>query len=98
MPRPRRSPGIASPDQLGLGLRGEGFEGPLEARGVFSTAYLARNLRNASQFASETDSAQPFREIVEIWRERVAALSRPSTNEAFTCSELIEPILDRLGW
>jgi len=85
-------------DQLGLGLRGEGFEGPFEARRVFSTAYLIRHLRNAPEFASEQDVAQIFREIAEIWRSRVTALSRPGSNEAFTCSELLEPILDRLAW
>src|SRR6266487_5336283 len=93
--RPRRP---ISVDQLGLGLRGEGFEGRLEARGVFSTTYLARHLRSAQEFASEHDVAQVFHEIAEIWRVRVTALSRPNSNEAFTCSELLEPILDRLGW
>jgi len=85
-------------EQLGLRLRGEGFEGALEARGVFSAAYLARHLRSASDFAAERDVAQPFREIAEIWQARVTAMSRPSSNEAFTCSEFLEPILDRLGW
>lgn len=96
---PRRTRARATNvDQLGLGLRGEGFEGPLEARGVFSTAYLTRHLRNAQEFASEHDIAEVFREVGEIWRARVTALSRPNSNEAFTCSELLEPILDRLGW
>ncbi|MEI6278288.1 MAG: hypothetical protein WCQ16_02750 [Verrucomicrobiae bacterium] len=84
------------PDQLGLNLRGEGFEGRLEARGVFSTAYLARHLRNAPDFASENDVATAFREIAEIWRLRLTALGRQ--NEAFNCSSFLEPILDRLGW
>ena len=94
----RRANRPISVDQLGLGLRGEGFEGRLEARGVFSTTYLARHLRSAQEFASEHDVAQVFHEIAEIWRARVTALSRPNSNEAFTCSELLEPILDRLGW
>ena len=96
MPRQRRNTAPADPDQLGLNLRGEGFEGPLEARGVFSTAYLARHLRNAPDFASENDVATAFREIAEIWRLRLTALGRQ--NEAFNCSTFLEPILDRLGW
>jgi hypothetical protein len=98
MPRSRRPSKPASPDQLGLSLRGEGFEGALEAKGVFSLAYLLRHLRQASELASERDVAEPFKEIGEIWRARVTALSRPRSNEAFTCSEFLEPIVDRLGW
>src|SRR5438094_2842948 len=95
---PRRSRRTGSVDQRGLSLQGEGFEGPFEARGVFSTTYLARHLRSAQEFASEHDVAQVFHEIAEIWRARVTALSRSRSNEAFTCSELLEPIVDRLGW
>jgi hypothetical protein len=98
MPARRRAPGPTSTDQLGLSLRGEGFEGALETRGVFSAGYLARHLPSAPEFATERDVTQPFREIAEIWQARVTALSRPSSNEAFTCSEFLEPILDRLGW
>src|SRR5438128_1076112 len=94
----RRTTRPINVDQLGLGLRGEGFEGRLEARGVFSTTYLMRHLRGAQEFATENDVAQVFQEIAEIWRVRVAALSRSRSNEAFTCSELLEPILDRLNW
>jgi hypothetical protein len=83
---------------MGLSLRGEGFEGALETRGVFSAAYLARHLRSAPEFATEQDVTRTFREIAEIWQARVTALSRPNSNEAFTCSEFLEPILDRLGW
>lgn len=93
MPRRRAT---VTPDQLGLGLRGEGFEGSLEARGVFSLAYLARHLRNAPEFATEQDVAQAFREIGEIWHSRLTALIRQ--NEAFTCSTFLEPVLDSLGW
>jgi len=93
MPPRRRN---TNPEQLGLGLRGEGFEGPLEARGVFSTAYLARHLRNAPDFATQNEVATAFREIAEIWRLRLTALGRQ--NEAFNCSTFLEPILDRLGW
>lgn len=96
MPPQRRNTTPANPDQLGLELRGEGFEGPLEARGVFSTAYLLRHLRNAPEFASESDTAQMFREIADIWSARATALGRQ--NEAFNCSTFLEPILDRLGW
>src|SRR5438128_554967 len=39
-----------------------------------------------------------FREIAEIWQRHLTALSRPRTNEAFTCSTFLEPVLDRLGW
>ena len=45
MPRQRRT--SASPDQLGLSLQGEGFEGALETRGVFSLAYLSRHLKES---------------------------------------------------
>src|SRR6478752_376017 len=93
--RPNRT---TDPEQLGLSLRGEGFEGALEARGVFSAAYLARHLRSAPEFATEQDVTRVFRGIAEIWQARVTALSRPNSNEAFTCSEFLEPILDRLGW
>lgn len=96
MPPRRRNTTPANPDQLGLNLRGEGFEGPLEARGVFSKAYLSRHLRSAPEFASESDTAQVSREIAEIWRARVTALGRQ--NEAFNCSTFLEPVLDRLGW
>src|SRR5438552_2584277 len=96
MPARRRNTAPANPDQLGLNLRGEGFEGSLEARGVFSAAYLARHLRNAPEFATEHDVAQAFRKISEIWRARLTALGRQ--NEAFNCATFLEPILDRLGW
>lgn len=96
MPPRRRKPVPASLDQLGLNLRGEGFEGALEARGVFSAAYLTRHLRNAPEFAREQDVTQAFREIGEIWRARLTALGRQ--NEAFNCSSFLEPLLDRLGW
>src|SRR6266568_6568355 len=98
MPPRRRNTDSVNLDQLGLNLRGEGFEGALEARGVFSAAYLARHLRSAPEFATEQDVTRAFREIAEIWQARVTALSRPNSNEAFTCSEFLEPILDRLGW
>lgn len=94
MPRPRGR--AANVDQLGLNLRGEGFEGALETRGVFSLAYLSRHLNQASEYASEQDVAQAFREIGEIWRSHLAALRRQ--NEAFTCSAFLEPVLDRLDW
>ncbi len=94
MPRPRRN--RAGSGQLGLTLQGEGFEGPLETRGVFSLAYLSRQLPAAQEFASQHDIAQPYREIVDIWECRLTALGH--RNEAFTCSTLLEPILDRLGW
>lgn len=94
MPRPRRS--ATNPDQLGLSLRGEGFEGRLETRGVFSLAYLSRHLPDAQEFANQQEITAVFREIGEIWRRHLTALGRQ--NEAFTCSTLLEPVLDRLGW
>jgi hypothetical protein len=94
MPRQRRP--AVNPDQLGLGLRGEGFEGALETRGVFSLAYLSRHLNLAQEFAREQDCAVAFREIGEIWRRHLTALRRQ--NEAFNCSTFLEPVLDRLGW
>jgi hypothetical protein len=94
MPRPRGR--ATNVDQLGLNLRGEGFEGALETRGVFSLAYLARHLNQAPEYASEQDVAQAFREIGEIWRHHLTALRRQ--NEAFTCSTFLEPVLDLLGW
>ena len=94
MPRQRRT--SASPEQLGLSLRGEGFEGALETRGVFSLAYLSRHLKQAVEFASEQDCLAAYREIAEVWRRHVRALARQ--NEAFNCSTFLEPILDRLGW
>lgn len=65
----------ANPDQLGLSLVGEGFEGSLETRGVFSLAYLPRHLKLAPEFASEQDCAGAFREIGEIWQRHLTALS-----------------------
>jgi hypothetical protein len=94
MPQPRRS--ATNPDQLGLNLRGEGFEGRLETRGVFSLAYLSRHLPEAQEFANQQEITVVFREIGEIWRRHLTALRRQ--NEAFTCSTLLEPVLDRLGW
>ena len=94
MPRQRRT--SVGPDQLGLSLRGEGFEGALETRGVFSLAYLSRHLKQAVEFATEQDCLAAYREIAELWRRHVRALARQ--NEAFNCSTFIEPILDRLGW
>jgi hypothetical protein len=44
MPRPRTTE--PSPAQLGLDLRVEGFEGPLETRGVFALGYLMPVIRN----------------------------------------------------
>jgi len=95
MPRRRTR---ANPDQLGLSLAGEGFEGALETRGVFSLAYLLRHLNSAPEFVSEQDCAGVFREIAEIWQRHLPALRHPRTNEAFTCSTFLEPVLDRLGW
>jgi hypothetical protein len=69
----RRIKSPVNPDQLGLNLRGEGFEGPLEACGVFSAAYLARHLRNAPEFAGEGDTGEAFREISEQENARRAA-------------------------
>lgn len=94
MPRPRRP--ATNPDQLGLNLRGEGFEGRLETRGVFSLAYLSRHLPEAQEFANQQEITAVFREIGEVWRRHLTALRRQ--NEAFTCSALLEPVLDRLGW
>ena len=91
---PRRT--AANPNQLGLTLQGEGFEGALETRGVFSLAYLSRHLAVAPEFASPDECAAIHREIGEIWQRHLTALRRQ--NEAFNCSTLLEPILDRLGW
>ena len=96
MARRQRTTTPRAVHQLGLSLRGEGFEGPLEAKGVFSVPYLTRHLRNASEFAGVQDVAEAFREIGEIWQARLTALGL--RNEAFTCSTFLEPILDRLGW
>ncbi len=70
---------VASPAQLGLGLHGEGFEGALETRGVFSLAYLSRHL--TGELATEQECAVAFRDIGEIWRNHLTALGRQ--NEAF---------------
>ncbi|PYJ84624.1 MAG: hypothetical protein DME22_12115, partial [Verrucomicrobia bacterium] len=83
---------------MGLTLQGEGFEGALETRGVFSLAYLSRHLPIASEFASAAECGAIHREIGEIWHRHLPALSSRRRNEAFTCSTLLEPILDRLGW
>jgi hypothetical protein len=90
---PRR---LTSPDQLGLGLRGEGFEGALETRGVFSLAYLSRHLPMVAEYIAESDAAPVYREVADRWRQHLTALGRQ--NEAFNCSTLLEPILDLLGW
>jgi len=96
MPRQRRT--AANPNQLGLILQGEGFEGALETRGLFSLAYLSRHLTIAPEFASAAECGAIHREIGEIWHRHLRALSSRRRNEAFTCSTLLEPILDRLGW
>ena len=94
MPRPCGA--ATNPGQLGLNLRGEGFEGPLETRGVFSLAYLSRHLPESAEFASQQEVGDLHREIAQIWHTHATALAR--RGEAFTCSALLEPILDRFGW
>jgi hypothetical protein len=93
MPPRRTQP---NPNQLGLGFQGEGFEGALETRGVFSLAYLSRHLPASPEYAAESDAAGVHREIADKWRQHLTALGRQ--NEAFTCATLLEPMLDLLGW
>ncbi|MBI4028517.1 MAG: Eco57I restriction-modification methylase domain-containing protein [Verrucomicrobia bacterium] len=85
-----------SPDQLSLDLHGEGFEGSVESKGIFSATYLNRHLRKSQDFGAVTDCEPVFRIAAERWRQHAAGLSRQ--NEAFTCSTWIEPLLDALGW
>jgi hypothetical protein len=57
---PRRKSKADHEGQLGLALSGrEGFEGPSEARGLLSLAYVTRHLKESSEFPSldETRSA-----------------------------------------
>src|ERR1035437_8204720 len=94
MARRRHSP--TDNDQLGLALTGEGFQGPAEPHGLLSGAYLARHLRESSQFASRAETTAVYELACRLIGEHIPALRQRS--EAFTRSTFLDPLLDALGW
>jgi hypothetical protein len=94
MSRRRNQP--ISEGQLGLALTGEDFAGPAETNGVFSLAYLLRQLEQSSSFAAQSDVAAAYELVCRLYRQHGVALKRQ--NEAFTCSTFLDPVLDALGW
>jgi hypothetical protein len=82
--------------QMTLALTGEGYQEPFETRGVFSKTYLARHIRGSRLFASPPESAAAYALVCRLVREQGDALRR--RGEAFTCTALLEPMLDALGW
>jgi hypothetical protein len=94
MPRPRHD--TTSDDQLTLALPGDGTQEPLETRGLFSKTYLNRQIRGSSLFASPPESAAAYALVGRLVREQGDALRR--RGEAYTCTALLEPMLDALGW
>jgi len=93
---PRRRTTTTSEDQLNLALTGDGFQGPTETHGLLSGTYLARHIRASGQFASTVEATAAYDLVCRLVRENADALRR--RGEAFTCSTLLEPILDALGW
>ncbi|MDX9792291.1 MAG: hypothetical protein RBU24_02205 [Kiritimatiellia bacterium] len=79
-----------------LALPGEDSRGLLETRGLFSKSYLTRHLRADSLFAPASESAGAHALVCRLVREHGDALRR--RGEAFTCTALLEPMLDALGW
>ena len=82
--------------QLNLALTGDTFAGPAETNGVFSLAYLLRQLEQSPSFAAQSDAAVAYELVCRLYRQHGVALKRQ--NEAFTCSTFLEPVLDSLGW
>ena len=74
-------------DQLGLALTGEGFQGPAEPHGLFSGAYLARHLRESSQFASRAETTAVYELACRLVGEHIPALRQRA--EAFTPAMII---------
>ncbi len=93
---PRNCRVAANEDQMTLALPGEDCKGPVETRGLFSKSYLTRRLRADPLFASAAESADAYALVCRNVREQGDALRR--RGEAFTCTVLLEPMLDALGW
>jgi hypothetical protein len=83
-------------EQGTLALTGEGFGSPAEAKGLLSLVYLLRHLPTTAGYATDTECAAAYRLAFELCAKHAAALRKQ--NEAFTCSVLLEPLLDALGW
>ncbi len=83
-------------DQMTLALAEHGGQGPTETRGLFSKSYLTRHLRADPLFGAAAASAAAHALTRRLVREQGEALRR--RNEAFTCTALLEPMLDALGW
>lgn len=94
MPRTRNRP--STEGQLNLALTGETFAGPAETNGVFSLAYLLRQLGQSPSFAAPSDVAAAYELVCRLYRQHGVALKKQ--NEAFTCSTFLDPVLDALGW
>jgi len=93
---PRRRQTITSDDQLNLALTGQDIQGPIETHGLLSGAYLARHIRGSVQFASMAETAAAYDLVCRLVRQNAGAF--PYRGEAFTCSTLLEPLLDAMGW
>ena len=81
---------------MALALQGEGFEGALECRGVFSSGYLVRHFKAAPEFAALDETRRAYDSVAALWKQ--TARSLPRRNEAFTCSAFLEPVMELLGW
>ena len=84
--------------QLQLSLKTEEADPWISCRGIFSPSYLRNHLRPAEFFPSAEDAQPTYERIKKLWGDNLEGLNSKRTNERYTCTILLEPILKEMGW
>jgi hypothetical protein len=90
---------MAPPTQQFLELRdAPAGTSSFACRGIFSANYLLRHFAEQGGYPTAEDVQPLYDEITMLWRENVAGLRSPKSNEAYTRTHFLDPVLKILGW
>jgi hypothetical protein len=84
------------PAQLVLAILPQGDESNLVCRGIFSANYLRQHFAKSPDFPKADEVRQTYEELKRLWEAEYVGLGK--RREAYTRTQFLEPVLQKLGW
>jgi hypothetical protein len=82
--------------QLALAIPLQGDEPNIVCRGIFSANYLRLHFAKSPDFPKADEVRQAYEELKRLWEAEYVGLGK--RREAYTRTQFLEPVLQKLGW
>ena len=95
MPRRRKSSSDTG-SQLSLGIQDLEQSAACVCRGIFSPNYLQQHFAKSEGFPTPDEARPIYEQLKKRWLEDYVGLCK--RKEAYTRTQFLDPLLDKIGW